>query len=326
MKKLLLILSLILFSVSSFSQSSYISKITKKVVYSRDGGVCQCCGDYEYLEYDYISPYSCGSGTDISNIQLLCRECNRSKSNSCYCKIHNKKVGACCVESCMELHTFRENFPVSNGSLVNHTYYSLSYSEQYKQAEWTFYEIKKERILGLVSRTNDFRSDEMISTNSATLSDYGQSGYDRGHLVPAGDMSFSTIAMSESFYMSNMSPQHPSFNRGIWKNLESLVRSWGSNSSIYVATGPVLNDCSTTIGSNNVCVPEYYYKVIYDPSEQKMIAFVLSNKKAEYTLSHYVTSVGYVEEITGINFFSGLEDELEKRLESHKEYWIDDEK
>ena len=98
MKKLLLILSLLLFSVSSFAQSRYLSQTTKKVVYSRDGGVCVCCGDYEYLEYDHIEPYSCGGNSDLSNIQLLCRKCNRSKSNSCYCKIHNKKVGVNCCE------------------------------------------------------------------------------------------------------------------------------------------------------------------------------------------------------------------------------------
>ena len=98
MKKLFLILSLILFSVNSFAQSRYISQTTKKIVYSRDGGVCQCCTDYENLEYDHISPYSCGGSSDVSNNQLLCRKCNRSKSNSCYCKIHNKKVGINCCD------------------------------------------------------------------------------------------------------------------------------------------------------------------------------------------------------------------------------------
>ena len=98
MKKLLLILSLILISISCFAQSRYLSKTTKKVVYSRDGGACQCCGGYEYLEYDHITPYSCGGSSNVSNIQLLCRKCNRSKSNSCYCKIHNKKVGVNCCK------------------------------------------------------------------------------------------------------------------------------------------------------------------------------------------------------------------------------------
>ena len=101
MKKLLLILSLILFSVSSYAQSRYVSQTTKKLVYSRDGGSCKCCGDNESLEYDHIEPYSCGGSNDASNIQLLCRKCNRSKSNSCICKIHKRKVGVNCCEGKM---------------------------------------------------------------------------------------------------------------------------------------------------------------------------------------------------------------------------------
>ena len=213
--------------------------------------------------------------------------------------------------------------PQSDGELVHHTYYSLSYSEQHEQAEWVFYEIKKERILGLVSRTDDFRIDKKISANSATLSDYKGSGFDRGHLAPAYDFSFSSTAMSESFYMSNMSPQHPSFNRGIWVELESLVRSWGSASSIYVVTGPILSSCSSYTGSNKVCVPEYYYKVIYDPSEQKMISFILPNIKGDQDLDYYVCTVDNLEKRTNIDFFPAIEDKIEAKLESevHKEDW-----
>jgi hypothetical protein len=98
MKKLFLILLLLLFSVCCFAQSRYISATTKKIVYTRDGGVCQCCGSSQSLEYDHIIPFSCGGSSDASNIQLLCMKCNRSKSNSCYCKVHNKKVGYNCCE------------------------------------------------------------------------------------------------------------------------------------------------------------------------------------------------------------------------------------
>lgn len=98
MKKLFLILFLILFSTCCFSQSRYISETTKKIVYTRDGGKCQCCGSTQNLEYDHITPYSCGGSSEASNIQLLCQKCNRSKSNSCYCKIHNKKVGTNCCD------------------------------------------------------------------------------------------------------------------------------------------------------------------------------------------------------------------------------------
>jgi len=98
MKKLLLFTLLFLTSFCGFSQSRYISETTKKVVYSRDGGVCQCCGSSSNLEYDHIVPYSCGGSSSASNIQLLCMTCNRSKSNSCYCKRHNKKVGSNCCD------------------------------------------------------------------------------------------------------------------------------------------------------------------------------------------------------------------------------------
>jgi endonuclease G len=219
--------------------------------------------------------------------------------------------------------SFVDFLPTCNGDLVHYTYYSLSYSEQHEQAEWVFYEIKKERILGLVSRTDDFRIDKKISSNSANLSDYKGSGFDRGHLAPAGDMSFSTTAMSESFLLSNMSPQNASFNRGVWKKLESLVRNWGTNSSIYVVTGPILNSCSTSIGGNNVCVPNYFYKVIYDPQNQKMISFILPNKKGNKSLNKYVCTTDSLEKITNIDFFPILENNLEERLESeiHKENW-----
>mgnify|MGYP006091728237 CR=1 FL=1 len=211
----------------------------------------------------------------------------------------------------------------NNGELINHSYYSLSYNVDYKQAEWVFYEIKKERILGLVGRTSDFIVDEKVKTNSSNLDDYRSSGYDRGHLAPSADFSYNSIAMSESFYMSNISPQHPSFNRGIWKSLEKLVRSWGANSSIFVVTGPVLNSVEEYIG-NKVGVPKEFYKVIYNPIEQKMIAFILSNKKGEHELSHYVYSVDEVENITGIDFFPKLEDKIENELESEskKEKWL----
>lgn len=98
LKKWHLIVLLLLVSICGFSQSRYISTTTKKIVFTRDGGVCQCCGSSENIEYDHIIPYSCGGSSDVSNIQLLCMKCNRSKSNSCVCKIHGKTVGSNCCD------------------------------------------------------------------------------------------------------------------------------------------------------------------------------------------------------------------------------------
>ncbi len=93
-----LILYFLLFSIFGYSQSRYISETTKKIVFTRDGGICKCCGSSLELEYDHIIPFSCGGQSTVANVQLLCQKCNRSKSNSCYCKIHNKKVGINCCD------------------------------------------------------------------------------------------------------------------------------------------------------------------------------------------------------------------------------------
>ena len=145
-----------------------------------------------------------------------------------------------------------------NDIIVKHYAYTLNYNEEHEQAEWVAYILTKDRVYGTVKRTNNFRPDPKVKTGSATLADYKGSGYDRGHLAPAADMKWSATAMSESFYMSNMSPQRPGFNRGIWKRLEQLVRTWAVEyEEIHVVTGPVLKGSFKSIGPNQVSVPEY---------------------------------------------------------------------
>ena len=202
--------------------------------------------------------------------------------------------------------------------IIDHFGYSLSYNEDHEQANWIFYELTDYEVSGTVKRKNQFRSDPKVKTASASLSDYRGSGYDRGHLAPAADMKWSVTAMSESFYMSNMSPQRPSFNRGIWKRLEEQVRLWAlNNKSIYVVTGGVLVDELETIGVNEVSVPEYYYKVILDyiEPELKGIGFILPNQKEMGLLKSYVVSIDEVEKFTNIDFFPSLPDATEDQLE-----------
>lgn len=107
MKKIILILTLLFISFFNFGQSRYISKTTKQIVFTRDGGICQCCGSSENLEYDHIKPFYCGGSSKVSNVQLLCRTCNRSKSNSCTCKKHDKIVGVdCCKGNIVKKSTY----------------------------------------------------------------------------------------------------------------------------------------------------------------------------------------------------------------------------
>ena len=210
--------------------------------------------------------------------------------------------------------------------IIEHEGYSLLYSEEHEQPYWVAYLLTAEELSGNVNRTDNFRSDNSIQTSSASLSDYRGSGYDRGHLAPAADMEWSTEAMKDSFYLSNMSPQLPGFNRGIWKKLEEWIRDEAvDNSEIYVVTGPVLTDRPyQTIGENEVAVPNYYYKVLLDYTEPdlKAIGFLLPNESSKQPLSDYAVSVDEVEDLTGLDFFYLLDDTVEAQLEGAYEFAV----
>ena len=207
--------------------------------------------------------------------------------------------------------------PKSTGQLINHSYLSLSYNENHEQAEWIYYLLTSEMINGKYQRTENFRNDNKVTSGSAHKSDYFKSGYDRGHLAPAGDMKISSTSMSESFLLSNISPQNPSFNRGGWKRLETQVRSWVlSENEMFVVTGPVLANPIGSIGSNSVTIPRYFYKIVYSKLENKMIGLLMPNKKINNELKYYVKSVDYIENLTGIDFFHQLDDKYEDKLES----------
>ena len=118
----------------------------------------------------------------------------------------------------------QEFLPHGKGEIVRHTYFVLSYNSIHKQANWVYYFPQLTNKTNKTKRTNNFKEDTSVWAGSAKPSDYTKSGYDRGHLCPAGDMTLSVEAMSETFFMSNMSPQVPGFNRGIWKSVEDQVR------------------------------------------------------------------------------------------------------
>lgn len=206
-----------------------------------------------------------------------------------------------------------------------HSYkgYTLCYRESYEIAEWVSYTLTREELNGVTGRTDDFRSDPLISTGSASPADYKKSGFDRGHLAPAADMEWSVESVSESFLMSNMTPQAPQFNRGIWLNLESQVRKWAESfGEVTVVTGPVLEKSAREydfIGENQVAVPEYFYKALLakdDEGKFTAIGFIIPNKKCEGKIWDYEVTVDEIEKRTGLDFFSLLPDSIETPLES----------
>lgn len=212
--------------------------------------------------------------------------------------------------------------PKADGQLVEHKYFTLSYNEKHEQADWVAYILTKEELAQpWQERSDHFLPDPVVKTGSATPDDYRNSGYDRGHLVPAADRAFNAEAMQETFLMSNISPQAKNFNKGIWRELEELTRDWAKkNERLYVVTGPVLTQpVKNQIGENEVSVPAAYFKVLLDLTEpaKKGIGFVIPNEVSFEPLYKYAMSIDEVEALTGINFFPELMPEnLENELES----------
>lgn len=205
-----------------------------------------------------------------------------------------------------------------NEKVIHHTGYAFSYNELHEQANWVAYQLTANETNSVISRSNRFMIDPAVKTGTADNQDYAGSGYDRGHLAPAADMGWSATTMNESFYYSNMSPQLPSFNRGVWKRAESMVRTWAATyDSLYIVTGPVLSSGLQSIGHNKVSVPSYYYKVVLDnkKGKQKAIAFIIPNESSKEDLQQFAVPIDKIEKLTGIDFFPLLPDDLENKLE-----------
>ncbi len=203
--------------------------------------------------------------------------------------------------------------------IVRHVGYSLQYDEGNEQAKWVAYQLTGSETVKRFKRTDNFAPDPDIATGSATDLDYRRSGYDRGHLAPAADMGWSSQSMIESFYYSNMSPQVPGFNRGIWKRLEEQVRNWAVElDTIYVVTGPVLTGKMSYLGPEHVAVPNYYYKAILyvRGKDARMLGFVMPNRASRNSLDDYTVSVDSIEKLTGLDLYAGLENAVEASLES----------
>lgn len=210
----------------------------------------------------------------------------------------------------------------SEGEMVHHKYFSLSYVEKYELAEWVAYELTRESlVVPNVGRTDWYTEDSMVKTGSANYHDYKGSGYSRGHLAPAGDMAFNQEAMEASFHMSNITPQKRRFNTGIWKELEENIRDWAfKNDRLFIVTGPVLDKSNyQRIGQNEVAVPDRYYKVVLDANdpEIKAVGFIIPNRVSKQPLSDFMVTVDDVEQVTGLDFYADLlSSDLQGKVES----------
>lgn len=193
------------------------------------------------------------------------------------------------------------------GTVTNcRTGYLINISLQAKIPHWTAHTVVPTDSVACLPRDDAFAPDLSLPKGQrAELEDYRKSGYDQGHMVSNADLSFDPRAQKESFLLSNMSPQLPGLNRGVWKQLETATRAWAwtTQSHISVIAGNVWNENSKTIGPNKVVVPDYLYKIVIMHNTRTSYAFLFPNREAlGSNLMAFQTTVAKVEEMSGFTF------------------------
>lgn len=186
--------------------------------------------------------------------------------------------------------------------------YVVNYNDQTKQPHWVAYRLTARSVSHHTKREEQFEADRSIpKAYRAELSDYQNSGYDRGHLAEFAAMDFSERSGKQSFLLSNISPQRAGLNRHGWAQLEKYVRFWAkAKGELYVYTGVIYRNKNprTFIGQGKVAVPDYFYKIIYAPKQKESIAFVMPNQKVEKKdVAKYRVAIKDIQMRTGVNFW-----------------------
>lgn len=207
--------------------------------------------------------------------------------------------------------------------IVSHVGFTLSFNRLHNNPNWVAWDLTAAEAEGTVPRSNDFLPDpEIPEPHRVTTDDYKGSGYDRGHMVPAADMKWSNRAMTECFYMSNICPQLHGLNGGPWATLEKACRRWAKQEGcIYIVCGPVYKPGRKRkqIGyDHKVSVPDGFFKVVLSlrKGHEKAIGFYYANREGKQTMEQAAMSVDDVEQLTGMDFFVALPDDVERRLEA----------
>ena len=213
--------------------------------------------------------------------------------------------------------------PAESDQIIDRSGFALGYGKDQRQALWVSYVLTAEHLNApQVRRSNKFQPDPLLKFDRVRPQQYNRTGYDRGHLAPASDMTYSRETMQQSFFMTNISPQLPACNRGVWKRIETQIRDWArQESQLYVITGPIFTGETRFMKNTDIRIPDAFYKVALDMTPpMKMIAFLVPNRASKKPVRSFVVTVDEVEAITGMNFFSNLDDRLDNELEKRSDF------
>lgn len=218
--------------------------------------------------------------------------------------------------------------------IIEYTGHTLSYNSKIRLPNWVAYELTSQEAQGDNPRKDKFARCPQAQGPQADKEDYRNSGWDRGHMAPAGDMKWSAKAMDESYYFTNICPQNHELNTGDWKELEEKCRNWAEKyGSLYIVCGPIITDNTHgTLGENKVVIPDKFFKVLLTQKEGKWkgVGFIFHNPPKRDSristkppvnrpLESYTATIDEVEAVTGLDFFHKLPDSTENAVEQQKE-------
>jgi len=210
--------------------------------------------------------------------------------------------------------------PAASDQILCREGYALGYSYALKSAEWVAYRLERETRPGVV-RQDSFRPDPDLPVRyQTTPADYDEPVYHQGHLANSESIDRTVTANAETFLMSNIVPQLPRHNTGIWKGLENRERKWADRfGEVWVFQGVLYEPQPETIG-NRVPVPDAFWKVVYEPQGQRAISYLIPHRPL-YTrdLPRYRTSVDVIEAAAGMDLLSSLPTEQQAQIEAKPE-------
>ena len=212
--------------------------------------------------------------------------------------------------------------PLQNASeqILYRKGYTVSYNKENKIPNWVAWHLTAEHATGPYRRPgNAWHEDLQVPAPRATLADYKDSGWTRGHMCPAGDNKWDSDAMYDSFLFTNCCPQNANLNSGDWNQIEMSCRRWAEKyGDIYIVCGPILfRQEHETIGPNKVVVPEAFFKVVLCLNgKPKGIGFIRRNTETSRRRDLYVNSISEIERITGITFFPTLPEAIATNVKS----------
>ena len=204
--------------------------------------------------------------------------------------------------------------------LLRRVGYVVSYNPETHIPNWVAWQLTESHTTGPYKRKGiEFQEDNEAEGVKVNTFDYSRSGYDRGHMCPSGDNKWDKTAQEQSFLMTNICPQDHNLNVGDWNEMENQCRKWAKRyGQIYIVAGPILyRQKHKTIGTARVVVPEAFFKVVLCMAgTPKAIGFIYKNVGGNRPKDYYVNTIDEVERITGIDFFSALPDDIEKKVEA----------